>query len=202
MNAAEPSRNQSAIDSVWLDLEDGVKSYQERLLYELSIIDVGEASRAIGLIRDAWRSNQQVFTVGNGGSAVASVHFITDWNKSLPAKSGRPFRGQSLTNLGLITAYANDVAYEEIFAEQIRNLGTPHDLLVAISGSGNSPNIIAAAVAAKEMGMQVVAVVGYGGGELLPLADAAFLTHSTDMQICEDLHLTFGHMVMRTLAAA
>lgn len=202
MNKEMSSDRSARTECQYGDLRHEVRAYKNRLVNELGQIDDFEASRAIDLIREAWYEGRQVFTIGNGGSAVAAVHYITDWNKSLPAYGGRPFRGQSLTNLGLITAYANDVAYEEIYAAQLKNLGQPGDVLVAISGSGNSPNIIAGARAARQLGMRVVAVVGYGGGKLLPLADASFLSQSTDMQICEDLHLTFGHMVMRTLAAA
>ena len=127
-------------------------------------------------------------------------HYINDWSKSGSMATGRRFRGISLVdNVGLITAFGNDVGYDDVFAGQVRAIVDEGDLLVAISGSGNSPNVLKAVQAAHEAGAETLAVVGYDGGELMKLAHHAVWVPSFDMQLCEDVHLMFGHMVMKSL---
>ena len=114
--------------------------------------------------------------------------------------NGKQLRGVSLAdNVGLITAYGNDLSYEDVFAGQVKALMDEGDLLICVSGSGNSPNIIKAVESASSMGCDVLAVVGYDGGRLLSLSDEAFHVPSFDMQLCEDIHLSFGHMVMKII---
>jgi D-sedoheptulose 7-phosphate isomerase len=177
--------------------------YCDRLQTALKDIDLEGIADVIGLIDTAWREGRQIIVFGNGGSALTALHYITDWNKSIPLMTGRAFRGRTLVdNIGLLTAFSNDVSYEDVFVEQLRFLLNPGDLVIAISGSGNSPNVLAGARFARDAGAKVVAIVGYGGGKLRPIADAAFTVPVRDMQICEDLHFTFGHIVMRSLTAA
>lgn len=143
---------------------------------------------------------KKIITCGNGGSASTASHYITDWNKMYNLASGKKFRGVSLTdNIGLITAYGNDVGYDEVFAGQIKALMDEGDLLVVVSGSGSSPNIIKAIEAASDAGGRILGVLGYDGGKAKSLCHEVFHTPSWDMQICEDIHLSFGHLVMKTI---
>jgi D-sedoheptulose 7-phosphate isomerase len=163
-------------------------------------LNVEDFQKGIDLVKAAFLSGNKIITCGNGGSASTASHYITDWNKMVNLATGKKFRGVSLCdNIGLITAYGNDLSYENVFSGQIDALMDEGDLLVAISGSGNSPNIIKAIEAAHRAGGNVLGVVGYDGGKMLPICDHSVWVRSFDMQLCEDVHLMFGHMVMKTL---
>jgi D-sedoheptulose 7-phosphate isomerase len=157
---------------------------------------------AVDLVRAKFDEGKKIFSCGNGGSASTASHYITDWNKMINLATGQNFRGISLCdNVGLITAYGNDISYDEVFAGQLKALMDPGDLLIAVSGSGNSPNILRAVEYANSINSTTLAVVGYDGGKLKPLCDHAIWVESFDMQMCEDIHLMFGHMVMKSLCA-
>jgi D-sedoheptulose 7-phosphate isomerase len=154
----------------------------------------------VDLIKNKFEEGKKIITCGNGGSASTASHYITDWNKMINLATGKKFRGVSLCdNIGLITAYGNDISFDEVFAGQLKALMDPGDLLVAISGSGNSPNVLKAVEYANSIGGTSLAVVGYDGGKLKPLCHQSVWVPSFDMQLCEDIHLMFGHMVMKTL---
>jgi D-sedoheptulose 7-phosphate isomerase len=154
----------------------------------------------IDLIKAKFHAGKKVITCGNGGSATTASHYITDWNKMINLATGKKFRGISLCdNIGAITAFANDISYEEVFSGQLKAILDEGDLVVAISGSGNSVNVLKAVEYANDVGADTLAVVGYDGGKLRPLAKQSVLVPSFDMQLCEDVHLMFGHMVMKTL---
>jgi len=161
----------------------------------LDLIQVG-----VDLIKKKFEDGKKIITCGNGGSAHTASHYVTDWNKMVSLATGKKFRGISLCdNIGLITAYGNDVCYEEVFSGQLKAIMDEGDLLVAISGSGNSPNVLKAVEYANMIGGDTLAVVGYDGGKLMELCKAAVWVESFDMQLCEDVHLMFGHIVMKTL---
>ena len=157
----------------------------------------------IELIKQKFLAGKKIITCGNGGSASTASHYITDWNKMVNLATGRKFRGISLCdNIGVITAYGNDLSYDEIFAGQLRAILDEGDLIVAISGSGNSPNVLKAVEYANANGGDTLAVVGYDGGKLKAIAKQSVHVPSFDMQLCEDVHLMFGHMVMKTLCGS
>ena len=163
-------------------------------------LDVDAFQQGIEMIRAAFECGKKIITCGNGGSASTASHYITDWNKMVNLATGKKFRGISLCdNVGLITAYGNDLSYADVFAGQIDALMDERDLLVAVSGSGNSPNVIKAIESARRAGGKVLGVVGYDGGKMMPMCDHSVWVQSFDMQLCEDVHLMFGHMVMKTL---
>ena len=175
-------------------------TYLRRLQACLDTLDQNALDHAIGLVGKAWEEGRQVITLGNGGSAMTALHFITDWNKAIHLKSGRSFHGRTLVdNVGLLTAYANDVAYEDVFCAQLRNIAVAGDLVIAISGSGNSENVIRAVVVANEMGCQTLGLCGFSGGRLKAIAQHVLWINVQDMQLCEDVHAMFGHMVMKSL---
>jgi D-sedoheptulose 7-phosphate isomerase len=163
-------------------------------------LDLEALNLAINLIKDKFEAGKKIFTCGNGGSASTASHYITDWNKMIYLATGQKFRGVSLCdNIGVITAYSNDISYDEIFCGQLKALMDEGDLVIGISGSGNSKNVINAIDYANKNGGDTLAVVGYDGGTLKKIAKNNVWVPSFDMQLCEDLHLTFGHMVMKTL---
>jgi D-sedoheptulose 7-phosphate isomerase len=166
-------------------------------------MDMESIETGVGMVRDAWIAGRQIITLGNGGSAITALHYITDWNKAAFLAKGRPFRGRSLAdNMGLVTAYSNDISYEEVFREQLRNISAVGDLVVAISGSGNSRNVIHAVDYANEIGCPTLGLCGYSGGELKRKAKHSVWAAVDDMQLCEDMHAIFGHIVMKALCSS
>jgi len=177
--------------------------YLGKLVRCLESLDRQELDRGIELIRTAWQKQRQVITLGNGGSAMTALHFINDWNKMIPLATGKPFRGRSLLdNIGLVTSYANDMSYADIFSEQVKNVAIPGDLVIAISGSGNSENVIRAVAVANQLSCETLGLCGYNGGRLKSVAKHVIWANVDDMQLCEDAHAVFGHMVMKTLCYA
>jgi D-sedoheptulose 7-phosphate isomerase len=163
-------------------------------------LDVDAFKKGIDMVKSAFEGGKKIITCGNGGSASTASHYITDWNKMVNLATGKKLRGLSLCDsVGLITAYGNDLSYQDIFSGQINAVMDEGDLLVAISGSGNSPSVLNAIEAARGAGGKVLGVVGYDGGKMMPMCDHSVWVQSFDMQLCEDVHLMFGHMVMKTL---
>jgi len=148
----------------------------------------------------AWREDRQVFICGNGGSAANALHITNDLFYGIAKESGKGLRVHALpANQSILTCLANDISYEEIFSQQLMVMGRPGDLLIALSGSGNSPNIVKAIDAAKGIGMKTFAILGYSGGKCLKLADVPIHFQVDDMQVAEDLQLIVGHMAMQWL---
>jgi D-sedoheptulose 7-phosphate isomerase len=178
----------------------GCGEYIERLTAVLAAVDVQAMDDGVRLIEAVWRRGGQIITLGNGGSAMTALHYITDWNKSVFMSSGWSFRGRSLVdNMGLISAYSNDVSYQDVFVEQLKNIAAAGDLVIAISGSGNSENVIRAVTYANEIGCETLGLCGYSGGRLKQVAKHQIWVAVDDMQLCEDVHAMFGHMVMQAL---
>jgi D-sedoheptulose 7-phosphate isomerase len=143
-----------------------------------------------------------IFFVGNGGSASTASHFVVDIAKGTRtaitpgSHPARRFRCLALNdNVPSVMAWANDADYSRVFAEQLRNLGSKGDVLVAISGSGNSPNVLEAVLAAQEMGLTTIGLAGIGGGKLKGLVDVALVVPSQSMQHTEDVHLLVLHFL-------
>ena len=179
--------------------EGKADAYLTSLTRALSELDKTQIDVALEVISDAWERGAQIITCGNGGSAMTAQHFITDWAKMIPASTGKSFLGRSLLdNMGVLTAYANDVSYEDIFKCQLENILRPNDLLIAISGSGNSENIIRAVDYANNNGAITLGLCGYNGGQLKVKAQHKIWVNVNDMQVCEDIHAMFGHIVMKT----
>ena len=163
-------------------------------------LDRSELQNALSMVEMAFNKGQKIFTLGNGGSASTASHYITDWNKMINLATKKKFRGICLCdNIGLITAYANDISYDHVFAGQLEAMADDGDLVIAVSGSGNSPNVLKALETAKKMGCVSLGVLGYDGGKAKSLCDHSVVVPSFDMQLCEDVHLQFGHLVMKHL---
>lgn len=158
-----------------------------------------QTDRFVDALWAGFEQGRTIFLCGNGGSAANASHFGQDLAKgtlsSMSAK--RRFRVIPLTdNIGFITALANDEGYDSIFEQQLRNLAAPGDLLVAISGSGNSPNVLRAVEYARSIGMKTIGVTGYDGGKLRTLADESLHIPIFDMGMTEALHGVVFHAAM------
>ena len=176
------------------------KIYLKKLSKSINEIDYNSIKKLINFINRARIKNKKILTMGNGGSALTAQHFITDWNKFINLKTQKPFRGLSLVdNIGIITAYANDLSYENIFVEQLKNIYEKGDLIIAISGSGNSQNIIKAVEYCNKINAKVFSLIGYDGGKLKKISKNFIHINVNDMQIVEDIHLSIGHIVMRSI---
>ncbi len=160
------------------------------------------SDRFVEALYEGFEQGRTVFLIGNGGSAANASHFGQDLAKgTLSSMSAtRRFRVIPLTdNIGFITALANDEGYDSIFEQQLRNLAASGDLLVAISGSGNSPNVIRATEYARSIGMKVIGVTGFDGGKLKALADVSVHIPVDDMGMTEALHGVVFHLAMSRL---
>ena len=151
-------------------------------------------------MRECWAAGRQVFICGNGGSAGNAIHLANDFLYGIAKRTGAGMRIQALSaNPAVITCLANDVGYDYIYSEQLAVLGQPGDLLVVLSGSGNSSNILRVLEQAKGMGVRSCAILGYTGGHCKSLADFSIHFEIDDMQIAEDMQLVVGHMLMKWL---
>lgn len=164
----------------------------------LGSLDYSEIEKVAQLIFEKYKSGQTIFLAGNGGSAATASHFALDLAQCCPPEAENRFRAVSLTdNAPWLTALANDIGYEEVFTGQIKNLLRKNDLLVVISASGNSPNVVAAVRLTKELGGVTVGVVGFDGGELAQICDHVIhvRSHKGEYGPVEDIHLVLDHMI-------
>jgi D-sedoheptulose 7-phosphate isomerase len=183
-------------------IPDMVSAYQHRLDSALHAHDWTNFNILLESLQECWRENQQIFLCGNGGSAANAIHLANDFLYGVDKAEGRGLRVTALpANAAVLTCLANDVGYEDVFAQQLTVLGQPGDLLLAFSGSGNSPNIIKALTRAQEIGMTSFAVLGFTGGKALDLADYPLYFPIHDMQVSEDIQVMIGHMAMQWLSA-
>lgn len=173
-----------------------VENYLAQLTAAIDAIDNQAVNAWIARLTRARDEGATIFVAGNGGSAATASHFATDLSKGASYSRPKRFRVVALTDsMSTITAYANDVSFDVVFAEQLRNLGKPGDVLVTISGSGSSPNIIAVIEVAKELGIDVVALTGFAGGSSGPMADIHVNVPSDHMGRIEDAHMALCHTV-------
>src|SRR5213082_1851585 len=147
------------------------EQYQAQLIETIQNLDMGKIHRAIEVLARARDEGRRIFTCGNGGSASAASHFATDMVKGASFHRDKRFRIMALTDsLPTITAYANDVCYDCVFVEQLKNFAEPGDVVMAISGSGHSPNVLQAMEYANSIGCRTIALSGRNGGKLGPMA--------------------------------
>ncbi|HZX48810.1 MAG TPA: SIS domain-containing protein [Nitrospirota bacterium] len=174
--------------------------YAEKISFQIKQIDTDLILSLGKSLHKAWTEDRQVFICGNGGSAANALHIANDLFYGIAKESGKGMRVHAIpANQSILTCLANDLSYEDIFSQQLKVLGRPGDVLIALSGSGNSPNIVKVIESAKGIGMKAFAILGYSGGKCLKLADVPIHFHVDDMQVAEDLQLIVGHMVMQWL---
>src|SRR3954471_9155089 len=170
--------------------------YKNDLLQAIETIDLTKVGEAIAVLKQARDDNRHVFVCGNGGSASTASHFACDMVKGASFGRDQRFRIMALTDsLPTITAYSNDVSYDCVFAEQLKNFAQPGDVVMAISGSGNSPNVLRAMEYGKSIGCRTIALTGRDGGKLAPLADINIQAAIPHMGRIEDVHMIVSHMI-------
>ncbi len=183
-------------------MHDNALSYVGSLKVALDKIDWRAVDRLADLLFDLWQDDRQVIVFGNGGSACTASHYVADVVKTAAVAGERPLRALSLVdNTGLITAVGNDIGYGQTFAYAINAFARPGDTAIAISGSGNSPNVVGACRRAKDCGVTLVCLTGFDGGQISHLADLHINVPSDNYGVIEDIHLSIGHMVTQALKA-
>lgn len=159
-------------------------------------IDVAKVQQAIGLFKEARANGKRIFVFGNGGSASTASHFACDIVKGASFGRDSKFKIMALTDsLPTMTAYSNDVSYDVVFLEQLKNFAEPGDLVMGISGSGNSPNVLRAMEYANSIGCKTMALTGRDGGKLGPLAQLDINVREPHMGRIEDAHMIVCHMI-------
>lgn len=170
--------------------------YREQLLTTMDSIDASKVNLAIAWIAEARDSGRAIFVAGNGGSAATAAHFVCDMVKGASFGKRSRFRIQALAqNLPTLTAYSNDVSYADAMVEELRNFAQPGDVYMAISGSGNSPNVVGAMEFATALGCKTVALTGRDGGKLGALAQLNIHVPEEHMGRIEDAHHIICHMI-------
>ncbi len=181
-----------------VDFKKAIKEYYEREIRVINNLNVDEINDAMNAIYNTYLKQGTIYVCGNGGSAATASHMQNDFNKGISEYVENKFRFYCLNdNYPTVMAIANDIGYEEVFKFQLVNKLNKNDLFIGISGSGNSKNVLNAAEYAKECGVKVIGITGYKGGKLMDIADYKMHVAECDMQIDEDIHMTFDHMMMK-----
>lgn len=180
-----------------------IKLYTRQLTQVLNLLPEDKLFEINDILQDARETGKQVFVIGNGGSAAAASHMVCDFSKNTREAGKNRMRALCLNdNIPSVMAYANDEGYEVIFSEQLLALGRPGDVLIAISGSGNSTNVLKAIETAHEMKIKVVGLIGFQGGKVKDVADVCLIIPSDSMEMIEDVHLIINHMLAGLLRGA
>lgn len=183
-----------------VDFKNAIKEYYEREIECIKRFNLDDFNEAMNAILDTYENGGMIYVCGNGGSAATASHMQNDFNKGISEYVDKKFNFYCLSdNVSTMMAVANDIGYEEVFRFPLLGKITDNDLFIGISGSGNSKNVINAAEYAKECGAKVLGITGYSGGKLKEIADYRMHVDENDMQIAEDLHMTFDHMMMKIL---
>jgi len=178
-------------------VEQSIAGYLDRLRASIDTLPRAHLVQLGELLYRAYTDEKHVFTVGNGGSASTASHMAADLAKNTIAQNMRRFRILSLNdNTAMLTALANDLGYENVFSEQLKNLIRAGDVLIVISASGNSPNVLNAIRYAQARSAAAVAIAGFDGGEAARLADLAVIVRSDHYGIIEDVHLIINHIIV------
>jgi len=179
---------------------DLVWQYIDDLGNTLTRLPQEPIKKAILVLHEARINNRQVFIMGNGGSASTASHFVCDLAKNTRTHDLPHFRVVGLTdNMALMSAYANDEGYENVFAQQLASFVQPEDVVIAISTSGNSPNVLEATKLANDMSAKTVGFTGFDGGQLGDIVDINLHVPSNCIEQVEDIHLMYEHLICTVL---
>ena len=174
-----------------------IKGYLEKEKEVIDSLDIRSINIVFGVLDDALQNNRKVYVFGNGGSGSTASHMANDFDKAIFRGTDKRFNVTCLSdNMPLVLAIANDVGYEYIFLYQLIGRLNPDDVVIAISGSGNSKNVINAVEYAKKCGATVIGFTGYDGGKLRKLANYSLDANINNMQITEDVHLMMEHLLI------
>lgn len=183
---------------------DFIKDYIEQEKKDIDSINPEDVKYVVDILFDAWKEGRQIFIFGNGGSASTASHFACDIAKGTLQRAydhtERRFRIMSLTdNVALMTAFANDLSYDDMFSQQLNHYVNKDDVVIAISGSGNSPNVIKGIELAKKFGAKTIALLGFDGGKLKRIVDHSIIVKSNHYGRIESCHLMVHHLIVSYL---
>lgn len=186
-----------------MEYQNQIKEYLEREINVLRSLDVDAINRAMNTLMECRDRGADIYICGNGGSASTASHYACDFNKGLSeALGGQKFRFHCLSdNVPTMMAIANDYCYEDIFIRQLMGKLRSEDIVIGISGSGNSENVVRALDFAKKTGSITIGITGYTGGKVMGLSDISLHADIYDMQIAEDVHMVLDHLMMSVLCA-
>lgn len=181
-----------------MKIDNFAKKYLGDLEELINTIDVNEITEFIKRLENAYKNGKTIFIMGNGGSAATASHFACDINKGVSLKLQKKFKVLCLNdNIPIMLAYSNDISYDSVFIEQLKNFIGNDDLVIGISGSGNSKNVINAINYANKVGARTFGIIGCDGGKLKDIAQKSLIVKSFDMQKIEDCHMILVHLTMQ-----
>lgn len=183
-------------------IKKSTKKYFNELKKNLDKISIDDIEMAVDILHHAYSDNKHIFILGNGGSAATASHFACDLGKGTLAskdnKKTKRFKVTSLTdNVATMTAWSNDINYNHIFSEQLKNLLSQGDVVIGISVSGNSPNILNAIKLARAHKAKTISLTGFDGGKLAKISDVSLIARINKYDVAEDIHLTLSHIITR-----
>jgi len=177
-----------------------IENYLSLLRNGLSILDIKKITKVLNVIQSCYDNNKMIFTMGNGGSGTTASHMVCDFNNSVSATMDKRFKMMCLNdNMPTITATANDIGYGAVFEEQLKNWLQPGDVVIGISVSGQSENVIKAIQYANKNQAITIGFCGFDGGELKKIAQHCIHVDVHDMKIAEDIHSIISHILMKVL---
>lgn len=183
-----------------MDFKNDIKKYIACEIETLQKLDINAVNEVLNLLIDTAKKHKRIYIFGNGGSSATASHFQNDFGKGISEYVDDKFRFQCLNdNVATLMAVANDIGFEEVFRFQLNGVIEPGDVVIAISGSGNSKNVINAVEYAKKCGNKVIGLTGYNGGKLKELSDISLHVPINSMQVTEDVHMVFDHLMMSIL---
>lgn len=186
-----------------MNIKDVASGYLTGLKFILEGFDLEQFEKIVTIILEAYDKKRYIYVMGNGGSGATASHFACDINKGCCMDLDKKFKMVCLNdNIPTMLALANDISYDVVFEEQLKNFFSPGDLAIGISGSGNSENVLRAIRYATANGGRTIGLCGFSGGQLAQLADVAMVVNTDDMQKIEDVHVVIVHMVMQVVYKA
>jgi D-sedoheptulose 7-phosphate isomerase len=179
-----------------LDVKAFASWYRERAIEQWNLLDFTALAKVAAVVERAQAAGRFIWVCGNGGSAASAAHVGCDFGKTASRTGAKPLKCVSLSdNTAFMTAVGNDLSFDEIFSRQLENVVAKDDVVVLISGSGNSANLVAAAKLARRRGARVVSLLGFDGGRLRSLSDEVLLIPSDQYGVIEDLHMSVAHIL-------
>lgn len=179
-----------------LDVKSFAAWYRDRSVEQWQKLDLDALARVAAIVERAQADGRFVWVCGNGGSAASAAHVGCDFGKTAAKPGAKPLKCVSLSdNTAFMTAIGNDLSFDRTFSRQLENVLAEDDVVLLISGSGNSPNLVAAAELAKKRGAKIVSLLGFDGGKLKALSDESLLVPSDQYGVIEDLHMSIAHVL-------
>ena len=180
-----------------MNYQEMIRKYIQDEIDTLNRLDVDAINDVMQQLEQAQQRGSTIYVFGNGGSSATASHYQNDFNKGISEHTEKKFNFLCLNdNISTLMAVANDIGFEEVFRFQLQGHLKPGDLIVAISGSGNSKNVLNAVEYARQQGNTIIGVTGYDGGKLAQMADYRLHAPVMSMQITEDIHMIFDHLIM------